>query len=614
MIDGDPATDGLSLFLLGEKGVENVRTFSAPNTFVGILHEFQKTSSLSFVPHVIHRRAEGDHGVSYDAIISGKGLYGDEALLTNQLAVPDLDQSTFRAGVKSLFDALRASREYSYILIDTRGGFAFESTDVCALADSFIVVTEPDFTSFYQDRNLVARINRAAAEMQSPAVLRAMIVNKGTDVLHREDKPYVDNIEVSFRNELTKEFKFGFHDTHGVPVDIEALLAYKIQRIPYISAPGSLFSFATLSAFSDILQIVTSRWSIEQVDKWNDLVNKVTAAVKEKSIKEQQQEEERLKRERELEEMRATLRERDAKIANLDRELTQQNQLYEREFQRTQVLLERSLPVMPPIRFDQSKTTNKELPPTEAGVEVEGEKPVAPLSSPSRSRSIYIIIGILLGLLIVALGFIAYQSHKAAQNAREALNQQAREANATITSPSSQSNSRDSATQIGSGGYAVLISPNVSYQEGNPCRPNLAAEGAAKAAIAGYKKLAIYLKTATQIDLRSATQSLSTTPDVAVLVDSLDLANKELTALNGIFNNEHDQSWVCNAPVVWHVSVVSIDGWCPLKTAQTPIQLSQSVSVPVWKCGSALESSPFAPLAKASEAGRLSKSTTVPKK
>ena len=41
------------------------------------------------------------------------------------------------------------------------GGFAFESTDVCALADSFIVVTEPDVTSFYQDRNLLRRIGDA---------------------------------------------------------------------------------------------------------------------------------------------------------------------------------------------------------------------------------------------------------------------------------------------------------------------------------------------------------------------------------------------------------------------------------------------------------------------
>ncbi len=349
MIDADPATDGLSLFLLGPKGKEHVRSFSAANTFVGILQEFQKSSSVSFEPHPIHRRTDDDHGVSYDAIISGKGLYGDEAELTAQLAVPDIDQLTFRAGVKNLFDILRISGEFSYVLVDTRGGFAFESTDVCALADSFIVVTEPDYTSFYQDRNLVARINRAAIEMESPSVLRAMIVNKGTDVIHRDDRPYLDNIEVSFRNELTKEFGIPFHATHGVPVDIEALLAYKTQKIPYINAPGSLFSFATLSAFSDILQIVTSRWTVEQVDKWNELVNKVTAAVKEKSAREQQQEEDRLKREAELVELRASVRERDAKIASLDRELSQQNQLYEREFQRTTVLLERSLSPTPPF-------------------------------------------------------------------------------------------------------------------------------------------------------------------------------------------------------------------------------------------------------------------------
>ena len=52
-----------------------------------------------------------------------------------------------------------------------------------------------------------------------------------------------------------------FKDTHPVPVSIEALTAYKAQKIPYKSAPESLFCMATLSAFSDILGTVTSKWS-----------------------------------------------------------------------------------------------------------------------------------------------------------------------------------------------------------------------------------------------------------------------------------------------------------------------------------------------------------------
>ena len=33
MIDGDPATDGLSLFLLGPKGIHQIDSFESHNTF-----------------------------------------------------------------------------------------------------------------------------------------------------------------------------------------------------------------------------------------------------------------------------------------------------------------------------------------------------------------------------------------------------------------------------------------------------------------------------------------------------------------------------------------------------------------------------------------------------
>lgn len=323
MIDADPGTDGLSLFLLGQKGQEQVGSFDLENTFIGALAGFAAGKARSFVPRLIHRRSE-DHGVSYSAIISGKGLYGEEQELTAQLAVPDLNRETFRAAIKYLFDDLRESVEFDYVLVDTRGGFAFESTDVCALADSFIVVTEPDFTSFYQDRNLVARISHAAKELNSPSLLRGIIVNKAVDTIQRDGPPSLDDVEVSFRNELVREFGLKFHETYPVPVDIDALLAYKIQKIPYTTTPGSPFTFATLAAFSDILQIVTSRWSIEQVDKWNELVDIVSNGVKERHRKEQAAEEERAKREAEWEEMKSRSRADQDKIASLERELAAQ--------------------------------------------------------------------------------------------------------------------------------------------------------------------------------------------------------------------------------------------------------------------------------------------------
>src|SRR5262249_19196884 len=93
---------------------------------------------------------------------------GDSRLATEES--PDswnrqFDRVTFQHGVSALFRRLRDQREYDYVLVDSRGGFSFESTDVAAAADSFVLVTEATYTNFYQDRNLIDRINNAAAEM-----------------------------------------------------------------------------------------------------------------------------------------------------------------------------------------------------------------------------------------------------------------------------------------------------------------------------------------------------------------------------------------------------------------------------------------------------------------
>jgi cellulose biosynthesis protein BcsQ/uncharacterized coiled-coil protein SlyX len=346
MVDADPGTDGLSLFLLGKEGQRQVQSFDPENTFVGTLVNFKENKRVAFRPRLIHRRGD-DHGVTYDAIISGKSLYGEQEELTRQLAVPDLDRATFREAIRYQFDQLRTDGEFDYVLVDTRGGFALESTDICALADSFIVVTEPDFTSFYQDRNLLKRINHAAGELSSPSVLRAIIVNKATDVLKRDDRPYLENLEVSFRAELEREFPIRFDETYPVPVDIEALLAYKVQKIPYVTAPGSLFSFATLAAFSSILQIVTSQWSKEQVDKWNELVDRVSAALHEKERLEEQRESEKRKRETEWEGLQKKLQESDATIAALKDQLAEQKRALESERQRSDTVFQLFSPLNP---------------------------------------------------------------------------------------------------------------------------------------------------------------------------------------------------------------------------------------------------------------------------
>ncbi len=270
MVDTDTATDGLSLFLLGPEGSKRVESLPVESTFTGILDRLQDVRSerepSDFKPLVIDR--QHDHGVIYKAFLSGRGLYGDP----QESSVPRLDRNSFRSAVRSLLNGLRQQGEYDYILLDTRGGFSFESLEICALADSFIVVTESDYTSFYQDRNLILRINAAGQEVNARPVLRSIIVNKATET--REE---------SFRWQLEREFPIAFSDTHPVPLDLDVIVSYKTHRMPLVDVPGSEFSFALLTAFAQIFRIVTASWSQEQTEKWNELVDSVTHAVAEKN-------------------------------------------------------------------------------------------------------------------------------------------------------------------------------------------------------------------------------------------------------------------------------------------------------------------------------------------
>lgn len=329
LIDADPGTDGLSLFLLGPDGIDALDNFEPSSTVRGVLEGYRdegipNEQSIFFKPRSVNRKH--DHGVVYTALISGRGLYGDideatsfkiteqslenlksqgipdeilkkSATLINQIfvgeeqfrsvlrstigdeqfakfetlilrkfrrvytdpVVPRLTQTTYHQAVGALFEKLRSRAEFDYVIVDTRGGFAFESTDICALADSFIIVTEPDYTSFYQDRNLVTRINQAAHKLETEPLLRAIVVNKAT---HGE--------ESSFRLALEREFPIKFSDTYAVPLDLDAIRAYRDQQIPYVVAPESDFSFATMRVFARIMGLVTGGWEEERIDKWND--------------------------------------------------------------------------------------------------------------------------------------------------------------------------------------------------------------------------------------------------------------------------------------------------------------------------------------------------------
>jgi hypothetical protein len=170
--------------------------------------------------------------------------------------------------------------------------------------------------------------------------LRSIIVNKATEGESSDGRIDLNKLESSFRLELEKEFRpLQFADTHPVPVDIEALKAYKTQRIPYLAAPASPFAFATLSAFRDILQLVTAKWTEEQVAEWNHLIETVSSAINERNVRTAQELEEHARRAAEVVELRnevGSLRER---ISLLTRENERLERSHERELERVGSLM-----------------------------------------------------------------------------------------------------------------------------------------------------------------------------------------------------------------------------------------------------------------------------------
>jgi MinD-like ATPase involved in chromosome partitioning or flagellar assembly len=268
LIDADRATDGLSLFVLGPEGRSQLESFTPDSTFTGLLDQHRRTGTMTPTPKPIFRTQ--DHGRAYQTIISDRYLYGEMPQGKTETWSIDrqYERETFREAVTTLFDNLRSRAEYDYVLVDSRGGFSFESTDIAAAADSFIVVTEATYTNFYQDRNLVDRISKAAEEMRRKLVMRAIIVNKSTD------PP-----ELSYRNELVREFGVAFDDTYAVSIDFDALRAYKEQKAIYRTAPASQFAYDSLRAFQRILRVVTSQWSPKQVAQWDALAGSIDAAI-----------------------------------------------------------------------------------------------------------------------------------------------------------------------------------------------------------------------------------------------------------------------------------------------------------------------------------------------
>jgi hypothetical protein len=72
---------------------------------------------------------------------------------------------------------------------------------------------------------------------------------------------------------LVDKLSLRYSDTYPIPLDLDAINAYKSQRIPYIAYPASIFSYSTLVAFSNLMKTVTVRWPEEATRRWNQLGN-----------------------------------------------------------------------------------------------------------------------------------------------------------------------------------------------------------------------------------------------------------------------------------------------------------------------------------------------------
>jgi hypothetical protein len=134
-------------------------------------------------------------------------------------------------------------------------------------------------------------ISDAASQLDRKPELRGIIVNKATEfdeVELQTDRPVVhklnlEAIEPSFRSLIMNEFSLRYSDTYPIPLDIDAVGAYKAQKIPYVTYPGCIFSYSTLVAFSSILKVVTVQWPREAIQNWNALADKISSAIQEEN-------------------------------------------------------------------------------------------------------------------------------------------------------------------------------------------------------------------------------------------------------------------------------------------------------------------------------------------
>jgi hypothetical protein len=196
-----------------------------------------------------------------------------------------------------------------------------------------------------------------------------------------------------------------YSDTYPIPADLQVLQSYKAQMVPFLGSPASLFTYATLTAYSNIFQIVTSRWTKDQVAGWQELINSVAAAIKQKN-----EEAEHARKSREAEEaainlLRETSARNEKRIRDLDAMIEQLRKEVELAHAQAAAEFSRASAVEGLIRS------------------VSSERPKE--SAPAKSLALGIVVFLLVAALVAgAFGIWLFNSRRNEAAQKEALDAQ----------------------------------------------------------------------------------------------------------------------------------------------------------------------------------------------
>ncbi len=310
LIDADLGTDGLSHLMLGQHGPRLVDAADETNCFAWYVGNYTPGLAKKLKPiHIPRDTGKFDLGVTLDGILSTKLLFGrvmnsDMTMEDYQRkSAPAITQKNFQDCIDELFATLKAKGDYDYVIVDTRGGFAYQSADVCAYADGFILVSEPDITSLYQDVRLLDLVNSTAIAANRQPVVRSVILNKSTSIGGKPLEPTgqnfglkVEDLESTMRLEFSRFMEDVPLDyIFPVPLDMNVVKSYRRASTPFRLAPWCDFTAFLLDAFTGIVISQMQIWDASKSKGWTAFVKEVEdarSARKEQQELEQQSEDE----------------------------------------------------------------------------------------------------------------------------------------------------------------------------------------------------------------------------------------------------------------------------------------------------------------------------------